>query len=1132
MDAIEVTRQRASALHSAAIARGADPADLYGLVVNEAASRDLEVNPLAPGHSQLCGGRALIDLDADIILHENAGCAFTQAFLVAHEIGHHEFGGHVEITPTLEIDPMRQAGGSTRSEGQVVDYHRRDRREVQMDMFAKEFLLSRPFVRKLHIDERLSAEQISERFGVPLEVVFSQLYDALFLPSVPEVKKPSGPPKPLNAEQQAAADHTGSAFLLEAGPGTGKTQTLVGRILALKDGGVDPEKILVMTFSNKAAGEMLDRVSQQWPEAAGKIWIGTFHSFGYDLIKRFHEALDLPSELRLLDQAEAVALLEDEFARLDLDHFKNVWDPTEIIKDLLSAISRAHDEVASVDKLETLSQAMFVGSSDDKTRERAEKALELTQVYRRYTELKREKNVLDFGDLVSLPVKLLEGDSDVRRHVQELYSHILVDEYQDVNRASVRMLKAMKPDGRGLWVVGDPKQSIYRFRGASSVNIARFCSDFPGGETQQLIRNYRSSDEICSSFETFAQRELGDMGNRFKVTSHRGANGSTPSFIAAASKTQEIDLLVEQIVQRNSEGVEYSDQAVLCKGNARLADIAKGLEAKGIPILFLGPLFDREEVRDALSLLSLIVDPYAIGLMRAATLSSFKMTLDDVDKLVARLRAQDDIQPLDWTKLDAAACSLSSNGEPAFRKLQACFSDFTDKASPWDAVSDLLFNKTELGREYHQQLAAGNANPAIALWQLQSFMRAVQLEKGGLPIKRLLDHIRHLVVLSDERDLRELPPAAQSINAVRLLTIHGSKGLEFNTVHLPSMAGNVLPRWFPAHEAQPLPDGLIEGYDGTLIEYLKAGHDEEQACLFFVAISRAEAHLHFYSPAFTTDGKPRKRSRFLDALGDKLETCRNGDGEHSPEPPEDPIPVTFPDPPELSLAQIALFERCPRRFFYTHVLKLGGRRRETPYMLMHNAVQQVVRDVNASIDTPINMDQAMELLDAAWPELGPVGHGYELDYQLIAKQLVATLVNDREGSIALPVEPNLVLAGACTIKVVPDVIEQRPNGLRVMRRIRSGRLSKSMATSLEATALQQAGEQSGMTAEYFFLSGGDTLPVAMATRQFNNHLEKLGVAGDKIFNGLLAPKPGRGCPQCPSFFVCGSLPDGSLTKKV
>ena len=481
MDAIEVARQRASELHEALAQSGAKPTEPYKFVLREAERRDIEVRAYRSGDPMLGGGRAVYDADGGAIRHEETGDAFLNAFLVAHEIGHAEFGGHVELGPTCEVDLTHSADPAATGADRVVDYSKRARQEVQMDLFARELLFPRTLARLWHMDDGLSASQIADRLKAPFDVIAIQLFDALLLPPVPKTKAKPAKSKNLNPEQKDAAEHLGGPLLLRAGPGTGKTQTLVGRLKFLKKQGVDPESVLVLTFSNKAAEEMSDRALAIWPEAAGAAWIGTFHSFGLDIVRRFHDRLNLPVEPRLIDSTEAIALLEDEFARLDLQHFMDLWDPTDKLRRILAAISRAKDEVVNAERYLALSMTMRDSGKADEEIAAAERCIEIARVYEAYEELKASHGAVDFGDLVALPTMLLEDDSSVRNQLRNRYAHVLVDEYQDVNRASVRLLKALKPNGNGLWVVGDAKQSIYRFRGASSFNISRFGSeDFPG----------------------------------------------------------------------------------------------------------------------------------------------------------------------------------------------------------------------------------------------------------------------------------------------------------------------------------------------------------------------------------------------------------------------------------------------------------------------------------------------------------------------------------------------------------------------------------------------------------------------------------------------------------------------------
>lgn len=631
MDGVELARQVAAELHARLVASGVDPWSPYEFAVAEASRRGIDVEPTAVGAAVLNGGRATFVAADDLILHESAGSRFEQAFLVAHEIGHVELGDDPDGEPAPTIDPARAAEPAPVGMDRVIDYGRRQRREVQMDLFARELLLPRTVARALHIDEGLSASAIAAKLGAPFDVVAQQLFDALLLPILPPTAAAAHVERPLNPLQAAAAAHRGEAYLLEAGPGTGKTQTLVARVEGLLEERVDPRRILLLTFSNKAAGEMAERIARKRPEAAAAMWIGTFHAFGLDIIRRFHAELGLPKDPRMMDRTEAVELLEEEFPRLRLAHYRNLYDPTQIVADMLAAVSRAKDEVVDAEAYAGLADAMLAKATDAQTREAAERAGEVARIYAAYEQLKRNAHCVDFGDLVALPVKLLETEAASRATLQAQYDHVLVDEYQDVNRSSVRLLSALRPDGRNLWMVGDAKQSIYRFRGASSFNMTRFGKeDFPGGKRGRLKRNYRSVPEIVACFSGFAiMMRAGDADSG--LDAERDGNGRKPELRTVQRAEQQQVALADAIEAFRGEDYAYRDQAVLCTGNEKLSMIGQDLERLGVPVLFLGSLFERAEVKDLLAILSVLVDRRAMGLVRIACWPDFTMSFFGAD---------------------------------------------------------------------------------------------------------------------------------------------------------------------------------------------------------------------------------------------------------------------------------------------------------------------------------------------------------------------------------------------------------------------------------------------------------------------------------------------------------------------
>lgn len=1129
MDRIEAIRARAAALHDLRVSKGDNPTTPYDFVLGEAGARDLEVRKLPAGHPQLKGGKALLQRASGSILHEDTGNTFLDAFLVAHEIGHHEFGGEVDIPPTMEIDPARSADPSSVGADRVVDYSNRAREEVRMDLFAREFLFPRALAWSWHVDENLSADYIAKQLGAPYPMVAVQLFDALMLPPSEPVENGVSPPKPLNEEQRRAAEHAGKALLLKAGPGTGKTQTLVGRLSVLKDRSVDPESILLLTFSNKAAGEMTERAMAAWPEAAGSAWIGTFHSFGLDLLRRFNDRAGLPPDPRLIDATEAIALLEDEFPRLRLKHFNDLWDPTDNLRSILSAISRAKDEVVDQHRYRELAQQMADAAETAEEQTAAEKCLEIASIYDLYEHLKSDRGAVDFGDLVARPTTLVESDEAVRKELEGRYEHVLVDEYQDVNRASVRLLRALKPDGNNLWVVGDAKQSIYRFRGASSYNIDRFeTEDFPGGTSLQLSMNYRSSQEICDTFSAFATTRMEASG--FQANAFKGKSGVAPCFVSVESKDHEIDEIAARITAACEDETTFRDQAVICKGNARLAEIAAGLESRGIPVLFLGPLFDRPEIKEALSLLSLVIDPRAMALTCIASMKQFRMSIEDVTVAIEAVRAAKKPLPLDWRTLLETAPGMSDDGRASAKALVDAFEEIEPTATAWQVITKIYLDRTRLAADIATQAREGNANPALALWQFQNFLRSALPERSGYPIRDLLEHVRRLVILSDERDLRDLPAAAQSIDAVRLMTIHGSKGLEFKMLHLPSLTSGSIPRSAKQSRGLPPPDGMIEGPVFRGSEAIDAGHDEEQRCLFFVALSRAEDGLLLYAPNKKPNGHRQSRSSFVDDISGRLSDQKPISAVTDVVGEAERFTLEVDGVARISPSQLATFDKCPRRFFFAHVLQVGGRRLESAPMRMHNAVQAVVDELTARPDDTPDETEMRAIVDAAWVAHGPTEHGYASEYRQISDELLQFFVQLRQGERRrAPQSLSLRFEDAEVVVTAHEQIETGHS--TVFRRIRTGRKTSTALDALDAAAFQIAADGRG-EAEFVYLTGGDRDRLTMSEGKIATRKKKIANAAISIIEGRFPPNRSDRCARCPYFFICNPPPSGTLRKKI
>lgn len=1139
MDAIEAARQTAEKLHLAALKRDSDTSDtsdLLRFVMEEANHRGIDVFARPQGDPKLNGGRALFDCQAEMILYEDVGSDFDKAFLIAHEIGHLVLEGLTEDNLTTGVEPDRSSEAPAVGAERVVDYGSRERREIIMDLFAREFLLPRSLVKRWHIDEQMTSEAIADKLKAPLSVVQQQLIDALLLPPITaSYSEPAGAPIGLDKSQSTAALHRGSAFQLQAGPGTGKTRTLVHRIESLLEEGVDPGTILVLTFSNKAAGELRERIAAKFPDAVATLWLGTFHSFGLDIVHRFHDRLGLSEHPRVVSRYEAIEMLEDELARLPLKHFRNLYDPTLDLGDMLSAISRAKDEVVNADEYRSLAEAMLASAQDEKQREQAEKCLDVAQLYQAYEPLLQQTDGVDFGDLISLPVRLVESDPEVQKSLSTRHQHILVDEYQDVNRASVRLLKAITGEGKQLWVVGDSRQSIYRFRGASSINMKRFTDDFPGAKVAELGINYRSSSEIVELYRHFStSMKASEDALPLQIHAERGPSGELPGFRVATTVDDEIALLAAAVEEKKRQGVEYEDQAILCTSNNRLSEIATSLERLGLPVLYLGSLFERHEVKDLLSLLSLVTDRRATGLIRAATLPGYTVRLEHITALLQYLR-ETDPAPLGWGPLADDVPGLSDQARDTLKQLAALMGDVSSNANPWSVLASLVIDRLEWAKQAAQATDLQGQMKGIALWQLLNYARS-PIKGSGLPIDRLLSRIRRIVLLSEDREMRQLPQAALSINGVRLMTIHASKGLEFKVVHLPGMIATGLPGSNRPPRCVP-PDGLIDGTQGlTGLEAIKAGHDEEEECKFFVATSRAQDSLLLYASSVQNNGNNRNHSEYINRIKPVIQHHNN------------PSRLSFfnPEVPEalsveeetlvLSDNQLSLYDRCPRRFLYTHALALAGKRTESAFMQMHSAVYEVLEWLRQNhSESPPSADELEEQFTQSWLNRGPVDHGYAADYRRIGQRLVHYLMETRQGRQLVKPEMLQLSFPEGEINVLPDEIIVDTEGNHSIRRIKTGKKGSDEFDRIEYTLLVEAAERHfgpGTPVEAIHLAGETLEPVTVSARKKNTRLSKAQSAMSSIAQGHFPAKPdNRTCPRCPSFFICGTVPPGNICKK-
>ena len=1115
MDSFAAVRNAANRLRSKI---GATDLTTAADAVQKAASDSkLTLRSLAADDPELEGAHGLLERKFKQILYRNDLGAGRSAEVIAHEIGHFELHGG----PEAGFYPRSALNGGDPNQ-RIETYGIKERREAQANTFAREFILPRATAKRLYLAGH-NASAIATMLGVPYGTTLQQLADGLLLRDVPEAPEIPRPAEtPCNEAQQRAVDHRGAPYLLSAGPGTGKTKTLVSRIANLVDKGVPAQNILALTFSNKAALELAERVETVAGNNVVNIWTGTFHAFGLDTIRKHHVLFGLPADPKVVDTSESVAMLEEALPALGLTHYLNLYEPALALRDILRAISRAKDELCTPEQYAALAARMGAQATTDEECLAAAKAAEVATVYAHYQHRLQEETAVDYGDIIMRPIMMMREDKDFGALMRGRFTHVHVDEYQDINLASAMLVRELVgDDGENLWVVGDARQSIYRFRGASASNIARFERDYPRGQRDSLSENYRSTHEIVHAYAHFGSTmAVSRYAGAAALEAARGASQIPPSLLTAADDIAEMDALAGSIRELQASGVALRNQTVLSRSNGNLARFAEELEARDVPVLYLGPLFERPEVRDLLCILALIADDSGTSLIRVAEFPDYAIPQSDALALIDHGRSTEQ-RVFDLLKRLDHLNDLTPAGRAGLQKLAQHLHGATQGTTPWLLVSQYLFDTSDYVRTVLSGQSPSDDMRRVAVRQLIDCLRNMPVQGNGTPIRRALDRIRHMILLADERDLRQLPPELDELDGVRLMTVHASKGLEFDAVHLPGLYAGAIPSANRPPVCPPPMGMILQVQD-------EDAHEAEEECILFVALSRAKTHLRLYRPA-RRGSRNAGPSRFLERV--TTTPARPAIPVARTTPLADLNPILMPPPPaDLTARDIENFASCPRRFYYERVLNLRRRTRAGAYLDAHGCVQAVIRYARDLDDAQAyDPGEAERIFDEAWAASGLSDHAFGDAYRRLVMSMLARLHVAAAGTAARPGVLATTIGGN-TIGALADRIFEI-DGTLVIRNLRSGKPSSGDPDRLSATILLKAARErfgAGARVENHYLLGESVLEIGQTTAKYNKRIADCETAMDDIAAGKYPPITSDfRCPRCPYLFICPS-PDGPL----
>lgn len=632
----------------------------------------------------------------------------------------------------------------------------------------------------------------------------------------------------LNKEQKDAVTHTEGPLLIMAGAGSGKTRVLTHRIAyLLSEKDVGPRNVLAITFTNKAAREMKERVESLVGNDAEKIWMSTFHSMCVRILRRDIDRIGYDRNFSILDSSDQLSVIKQVLKDLNLDPKK--WDP----RAMLGAISNAKNELVSAEVFEKQAENMH----DE----------QVAQVYKGYQKKLRKNQSLDFDDLIMQTLLLFDQVPEVLESYQRRFQYIHVDEYQDTNHAQYQLVKQLADRYQNLCVVGDSDQSIYAWRGADIQNILNFENDYPKARTILLEQNYRSTELILNAANNVIDNNSGrkpkhlwtDNNGGEKIRYHQAGTERDESMFV----TDKIEDMVRQ------KKFRYQDIAILYRTNAQSRSIEETFVKAGVPYQMIGgtKFYDRKEIKDLLAYLRLIANPNDdLSFQRVVNEPKRGVGKTSMDKMQAYATDHDislyeAAAEVDFVGVSAkAAKSIMS-----FRRMIQNWAEQQEFLSATDMVQEVI-DKTG----YEEMLMNEKSLEAQSrLENIEEFKTVTQNFEENAEDKTLIAFLTDLALIADIDSMNDDP---DSDDSVTLMTLHSAKGLEFPVVFLIGMEESIFPHSRALMDEEQM---------------------EEERRLAYVGITRAEKELFIsHAKMRTLYGRTNMNpiSRFINEIPEDL----------------------------------------------------------------------------------------------------------------------------------------------------------------------------------------------------------------------------------------------------------------------
>ncbi len=968
----------------------------------------------------------------------------------------------------------------------------------------------------------------------------------------------------LNEQQERAVTHGDGPLLIVAGAGTGKTTVISRRIAWLiETGKCKPHEILALTFTEKAASEMEERVDRLLPYGYVNLWVLTYHAFCERIVRAHALDIGLPPNLKLLDLTSSWLLVRKNLDSFDLDYYRPLGNPAKFIHAFLQHFSRAHDEEITPERYISHAKSLKLNTDTAEAEDLVDidieikKIEELARGYHRYEQLLLENSAIDFGGLITCALRIFRSRPAILNAYRSQFKYILVDEFQDTNRAQYEIIKLLAGDRKNITILADDDQAIFRWRGASYQNIITFKEDYPESTELFLTQNYRSPQNILDHAYGFIQQnnpyrleyELQEKykqkGSSAILSKQLKSSHDTPGLVEhihCASLQEEVGSVINRIleIRKTNQQSSWGDFAILIRSNDAAEPFVAYCASLEIPFQFLAlkGLYAKPTTIDLLSYLRLLINPHeSTAVYRVLTWPIWDLkprTLFDLTHLATKkgislwsaLSQIEEIPDCDEKDRGTIRLLIAKVEELHLAAKQKRPSEIFLRVIKETGYLDPIKNgETRIHREaldilnqlYKKIQSFQNQESRATLWD---FLMLVDLEQEAGDEGSLA------------RDLEEGP------DAIKILTIHSAKGLEFDYVFVVNMVDRRFPTQGRA-DSLPLPTALLSYTVSSEDTHL---HEERR--LFYVALTRARKGIFFTSAEEYGGARKKKISQFLRELGVISARCPVPSAKENTtipimSPTPDLPPAADPElplPNHLSFSQLSAFRNCPLQYKFAFILRIPvfGKPSLSFGKTMHATAQKFFELLLESKLLP-TLEELFAIYDREWVDDWYSSQRIKQEYleqgrsmlkawhEELSRRMPNPKAVERDFTIKIPIR-----GGFATLRGRIDRIDSTPSGGVELVDYKTG---KSKATKgftgddkeqllLYQIAAEEALGEKVEKLTYYYFEDGKSVSFVGTDKEKKELKEEFAEIVERIQQRDFGAKPGWHCKFCDFRDIC------------